>query len=326
MKKIAVIATGGTIAGTGAPGQASSYKAGELPVQAILESIPQIRDLAELDLITISQVDSNDIGFSQIQKIKEACEKLDADESVDGIVITHGTDTLEETSFILNVVLNVHKPVIITGAMRPATATSADGPMNLYQAVALAAKPEAAHFGVLGLFSNTIYSGRDIAKQNAMKTDAFSTTEFGTLGYMRDADAYLMQTPYRAHTCFTCLNDFPLVDMPRVAVFYVHQEADPELLQYMLDHYDGVVLAGTGAGNYPSPIQALIENYKGSAVIVRSSRLPESLVFPSPVFDPENRTIASYRLSPPKARLLLMAALKKYGPDKTEITRCFEQY
>lgn len=324
-KKIAVIATGGTIAGKGDPGDAAEYQAGQLPVESILETVPQLSDLADLEVVSVSQIDSNDITFDHYRKIKELCEAYDRDEETDGIVITHGTDTLEETSFLLNIILNVRKPVVITGAMRPATAASADGPMNLYQAVALAAAPNAEDLGVLAVFSNTIYSGRDIAKQNGAKVDAFRTSDFGILGYMRDEDVYLMQSPYRTHTWQSELNDIELNDMPKTEIFFAHQEADPALLSWMLDHYDGVVIAGTGTGNYSKEIQEVIAK-NPDKIIVRSSRLPEGLVYPSEVFDPENLTIPSYRLSPQKSRMLLMCALKKYGRDKGKIRECFERY
>lgn len=325
-KKIAVIATGGTIAGVGKVGDAAEYRAGEVPVAEIVNSIPQIKDIADIEMYQLSQIDSNDITFRHYQQIKELCEKLEKDDSIDGIVITHGTDTLEETSFLLNLSLNVTKPVIITGAMRPATATSADGPLNLYQAVALAACQEAENMGVLAVFSNTIYSGRDITKENALKTDAFESNDFGMLGFMRDEKVYLMHMPYRAHTAYSELNKVTLNKMPSVEIFYVHQQADPKLLKYMLSHYSGVILAGTGAGNYPKEIKQVIEEHENGAVIVRSSRLPQGMVYPSLEFDPHNKTIPAYRLSPHKARLLLMLALKKYGNNPSKIIECFEKY
>ncbi len=325
MKKIAVLSTGGTIAGTGAPGAAAEYQAGELPVDAIIESIPQIRDIAELEVHSICQADSNDISMKHLSQIKKLCEKLDARDDIDGIVITHGTDTLEETSFLLNLVCNVRKPLIITGAMRPATAASADGPMNLLQAAALACEPKAGNLGVLCLFSSTIYSGRDIAKHNSVKIDAFRTSDFGTLGYMRDQHAYLMQQPCRPHTFQSCLTDVDLESLPKAEIFYVHQESDPELLEWMLSRYPGVVIAGTGSGNYSKAIEEIIHKADDSCLIVRSSRLSEGMCYPSAAFDPQEKTIPSYRLSPVKARLLLQLGLG-CGLNKEEIRRLFEIY
>ena len=131
MKNIVIIATGGTIAGSGKIGESASYQAGTINVKQIVDSIPQIDTLANLTMIQLCNLDSNDIGISHWKKLKEYCERYDKDDSIDGIVITHGTDTLEETAFFLNLTLNCHKPVVLTGSMRPATSTSADGPMML---------------------------------------------------------------------------------------------------------------------------------------------------------------------------------------------------
>ena len=324
-KKIVLIETGGTIAGRGAAGKANEYTAGSLPVSAILETIPAIRDLADLEIVSVCSKDSNDITFEHLLKIRDLCEKYNADPEVEGMVITHGTDTLEESAFALNLILNVNKPVIMTGAMRPATSVSADGPMNLYQSIALAGHPEAASMGVLAVFSNTIYAGRDLCKTNSIKTDAFKLTEFGTLGFMRDEEVYLLHTPYRPHTMKSEFSKLGLSEIPAVEIFHVHQSADPKLLQYMLDHYDGVILAGTGSGNYPKPIQKVIEDYDGPCVIVRSSRLQEGAVYPSDVFDPKHKTIPAFRIPPHKARILLQLALSK-TKDPQQLTEIFEKY
>lgn len=197
-KNITIIATGGTIAGRGSVGKSANYQAGTFDVEEIVQSIPQIRDLANLNTIQLCNVDSNDMGLDKWVELRNICHELEKNRYVDGIVITHGTDTLEETAFFLNLTLACHKPVVLTGSMRPATATSADGPMNLYQAVALACHMEAWQAGVLAVISDTIYSGRDLQKTNSYKTDAFKMGEFGSLGYMRDDHVYLLNSPLKS--------------------------------------------------------------------------------------------------------------------------------
>ncbi|MCF0258601.1 MAG: L-asparaginase, partial [Erysipelotrichaceae bacterium] len=160
---------------------------------------------------------------------------------------------------------------------------------------------------------------------NSIKTDAFKLTEFGTLGFMRDEEVYLLHTPYRPHTAKSEFSVLDLSDIPAVEIFHVHQSADPKLLQYMLDHYDGVVLAGTGSGNYPKSVQDVIENYDGPCAVVRSSRLLEGAVYPSEVFDPKNKTIPAFRISPHKARILLQLALSKTR-DPRQLKDIFEKY
>lgn len=324
-KKIAVVATGGTIAGSGKPGEAGKYKAGTLPVDSIIETIPQIRDLADLELVSVCQKDSNDITCQDIFNLKQTIETLAEREDIDGIVITHGTDTLEETAFFLNLILNTEKPVVMTGAMRPATATSADGPMNLYQAVALAADDKANGLGVLAVISDTIYSGRDLTKINSIKTDAFEVGDPGPIGYMQDGRVYFIHSPCRKHTIHSCFSCAALAMKKKVEIFYVHEDSDPALLAWMLRMYDGVVIAGTGSGNNSRQIQDVIESNTHPCVIVRSSRLLEGSAFSSPVFDPLQKTIPAHRLSPHKARILLLLALD-FGMDKERIRELFREY
>ena len=322
MKNIVIIATGGTIAGSGI---ASSYKAGQIDVNEILATIPRINELASIRLIDFCQKDSNDITEKDWLELRSLCYALGCDKEVDGIVITHGTDSFEETAYFLNLTLDIDKPVVMTGAMRPATATSADGPMNLYEAVALACRPKAKDAGVLAVFADTIYSGRDITKTNSLKTNAFDMGDVGMLGYMRDDKVYMQNLPYRLHTYQSEFARAEFDVLPEVGIYYVHTDCDPQLLAWMLDRYDGVVIAGSGSGNYPKAIQEVIENYEGRAKIVRASRLLEGSVFESDVFDPLHKTIPAYRLSPHKARILLMLALAQ-GYEQADLDRVFELY
>lgn len=324
-KNITIVATGGTIAGRGSLGKSAHYQAGTFSVDEIVQSIPQIQNLANLKTIQMCNVDSNDMGLQKWIELRKICHELEKDRYVDGIVITHGTDTLEETAFFLNLTLACHKPVVLTGSMRPATATSADGPMNLYQAVALACHMEAWQAGVLAVFSDTIYSGRDLLKTNSYKTDAFKMGEFGSLGYMRDDHVYLLNAPFKKHTFQTIFSKMEFDTLPSVEIFYIHTDSDPDLLRFMLDKYDGVVLAGTGSGNYPTAIKDVLENYAGDCTIVRASRVLEGAVFNSDVFDPEKVTIPAYKFSAQKARILLMLALNCTKNHET-IKSFFQEY
>ncbi|MBF0579130.1 asparaginase [Erysipelotrichaceae bacterium RD49] len=324
-KKVAIVATGGTIAGSGRIGESAQYRAGTLSVNSILETIPQINELADLEVYPFCAKDSNDITLEDGLGLKTLVEELCQNPEIEGVVITHGTDTLEETSFFLNLILNVSKPVVMTGAMRPATATSADGPMNLYQSVALAAHPQAHNMGVLVVIGDTIYSGRDLTKINSIKTDAFEVADPGPVGYMQDDQVFMVHQPYRRHTVYSRFGQDPGPLDKRVEIFYVHINSDPNLLRYMLDTYDGVVIAGTGAGNYSSAIKEVIESYQGNCVIVRASRLLEGSAFDSPVFDPGKITIPALRLSPHKARLLLLLGLS-HNLSKEEIKQLYREY
>ncbi len=324
-KKVAIVATGGTIAGSGRIGESAQYRAGTLSVNSILETIPQINELADLVVYPFCAKDSNDITLQDGLGLKALVEELCQDPEIEGIVITHGTDTLEETAFFLNLILNVSKPVVMTGAMRPATATSADGPMNLYQSVALAIHPQAKSMGVLVVIGDTIYSGRDLTKINSIKTDAFEVADPGPVGYMQDDQVFMVHRPYRRHTVYSRFGQDPGPLDKKVEIYYVHINSDPNLLRYMLNTYDGVIIAGTGAGNYSSAVKDVIESYKGDCIIVRSSRLLEGSAFDSPVFDPDQITIPALRLSPHKARLLLLLGLS-HNLSKDEIRQLYREY
>lgn len=292
-KNITIIATGGTIAGRGSVGKSANYQAGTFDVEEIVQSIPQIRDLANLNTIQLYNVDSNDMGIDKWVELRKICHELEKNRYVDGIVITHGTDTLEETAFFLNLTLACH--------------------MEAWQA------------GVLAVISDTIYSGRDLQKTNSYKTDAFKMGEFGSLGYMRDDHVYLLNSPFKKHTFQTIFSKMEFEDLPKVEIFYVHTDSDPELLEYMLNKYDGLVLAGTGSGNYSTKIKEVLETYAGNCTIVRASRVLEGAVFDSDVFDSKKVTIPAYKFSAQKARILLMLALNCTKNHET-IKSFFQEY
>ncbi|SDN16232.1 asparaginase domain-containing protein [Limosilactobacillus mucosae] len=156
MKNIVIIATGGTIAGSGEAGRTTEYRAGTVAVADILKSVPQLGKLANIEMISLMSVDSNEMDEQKWLQLREVINQQAARDDVDGIVVTHGTDTIEETAYFLNLTVNTAKPVVLTGAMRPATATSADGPFNIYQAVALAADDQAYDCGVVIVRSSRV--------------------------------------------------------------------------------------------------------------------------------------------------------------------------
>lgn len=324
-KNIIIIATGGTIAGRGEAGKAADYQAGRIDVNDIVQSIPAITDRAALTTIQMCNVDSNDMDEEKWLRLRDLINLYGADPSVDGIVVTHGTDTLEETAFFLNLTIAHQKPVVLTGSMRPATATSADGPMNLYQAIALAASEEARNAGVLALFSDTIYSGRDIQKINSYKTDAFEIGDFGCLGYMRDDQVYFLSKTDKPHTADSIFAKQDIHSLPKVAIAYYHCGADSALLSTISRSCDGLVIAGSGSGNYSTAWKQQLHELSKEKIIVRSSRVLQGIVFDSPFFDPNKETIPSYTLSPQKARILLMLALT-ITKDPKQIRIFFETY
>ena len=326
MKTIAIVATGGTIAGTGQQGKTVAYRAGEMNVDEIIQSIPMIQNIAHIKEYQLMNIDSNEMNPQRWIVLSNTINEIVKDEHIDGVVVTHGTDTLDETAYFLNLTLHTEKPVVITGAMRPATATSADGPYNLYQAVCLATHNEAWHQGVMGLFSNTIYSGRDIQKVNNYKVDAFDQKAFGCLGYMQDHEVYFFSRTFKIHTIDSMFSKRVLKDLSSVGIAYFYAGASSQLLYDLAKFHHGIVLTGSGSGNYNREWMHAIEDLSSQGIIfVRCSRVAQGIVFDDEIFDPQHCCIPGNTLTPQKARVLLMLALT-YSLNHDEIRKIFNEY
>lgn len=204
LPRIVVVGTGGTIAGAAPkPTQTSGYQAGALPVSRLLEAVPGLDDIARIDSDSVASIDSKDMSASLWLALARRIDRLLARDDIDGVVVTHGTDTLEETAYFLQLTLKSAKPVVMTAAMRPATALSADGPLNLLQAVSVAAARASHGRGVLVVFANRIYSARDVAKTSTFSIDAFESPETGPLGWIHDGHVEYERRVERLHTVAT---------------------------------------------------------------------------------------------------------------------------
>lgn len=325
-KTVYILATGGTIAGSGDSGKTQNYKAGELDVQSLIDGVPGIEDLANLEGIQICNIGSDDITAQHWLKITNTINELAKKEDVAGFVITHGTDTLDETAYFMNLTVKTDKPVVLVGAMRPSTATSADGPMNLYQAVALAASEEAVGRGSMVVFSDGIYGGRDVQKTNTFKTDAFDSRDLGCLGYMHDEVPYFFNDTTKLHTTETEFDVSGLEELPKVGIAYFNIDADPSILSYMAETCDGIIIAGAGSGCYSESWNEEIAKLADKkTIIVRSSRISNGLISEDDYFNVSPYVMDSGNLAPQKARILLQLALTKTS-DINEIKAIFEKY
>ena len=248
--KVVVLATGGTIAGVGEEGKTAGYKPGSLTAEELLAAVPELADVAEIEAIQVCNVNSDDITAEVWLTLANTINKMAKDPDVKGFVITHGTDTMEETAFFLNLTVKTDKPVVLTGSMRPSTSISADGPMNLYEAVCLAASKEAVGKGVLTVFSDRIYAARSVTKTSTYNVMAISAGETGAIGIIRDGAVYLYESPMKKHTAESEFDVSGLTTLPKVSVLYFCVDADPELLRFAAEHADGLVVAGAGAGEF----------------------------------------------------------------------------
>jgi L-asparaginase len=306
-KKIVVLATGGTIAGT-APAATDNigYTAAQLGVKELVAAIPA---LATLPLLTeqVAQVDSKDMSFEIWRKLARRCEHWLAQDELGGVVITHGTDTLEETAYFLRTVLAPSKPVVLTCAMRPATALLADGPQNLLDAIAVARSVGAK--GVVAVCAGVIHGAVDVAKQHTFRLDAFSSGDAGPIGYVEEGKLRLLRDWPTADEHDTgVLKRFVEADRwPRVDIVMNYAGAGGAIVHaLMAQGVDGLVVAGTGNGTLHHEMEAALRQAQAQGVkVVRSTRCAQGRVLAKP----DDALPDSGGLSPVKARIALMLKL-----------------
>lgn len=321
---ILVLATGGTIAGRGdSPLQTMGYRAGQFTVEEMLEELPDITASVRVSGEQFVNLPSSALTPMDWLGLAQRISVRLNDRSIDGLVITHGTDTLEETAFFLHLVIKSKKPVVLVGAMRPATALSPDGPMNLINAIRVAAAPAAYGLGALVVMNDEIFSARDVTKTSANRLDAFRSPDFGALGSVDNGQVGIYRRLLRKHTVDTVFDVNELAKLPRVDIVVGYVGADDVLVKAVLAAgAQGIVLAGTGAGHIsPSADETLHDALEQGTIVVRASRTGGGRILPT---SPED-FIACDNLSPQKARILLMLALT-VTRDPEKIQRMFGEY
>ena len=326
--KVVVLATGGTIAGAAASDVTAGYTSGQVGVEQLLAAVPQAGKLADLSGEQISNIGSQDMDDAVWLKLAKRVNELASSDDVDGIVITHGTDTIEETAYFLSLVGKTAKPVVMTAAMRPSTALSADGPLNFYNAVAVAADPFAADRGVLVVVNDWIHSAAAITKTNTTALQTFASPLRGLIGTV----AYGATEYYRYPVGRVGIKSEFSVDgvekLPRVDIVYAHAGMDGSLIDAAAKAgAKGIVVAGVGNGNLTkSALTALAKQANKGVICVRSSRVPSGRVSRNvEVDDDATGTVASEELNPAKARVLLkLALLSKRDPE--DVQRLFREY
>lgn len=326
--KIRIIATGGTIAGVAQSSSSSAYSAGQVGIQTLLEAVPQIKDLADVSGEQLSNIGSQDMNDQVWLQLAKRVNELLRKDGYDGVVITHGTDTMEETAYFLNLTVKSDKPVILAGSMRPSNAIGADGPANLYNAVAAAASPACKGMGVLCCMNNQLLDAKTVIKTHTIDCDTFEGGPSGIIGYVYNGEAHILQVPGNRHTKRSEFDVSKLDRLPKVGIVYSYANASPLPLQAFIDaRFDGVVIAGVGDGNiYKDMFEVAVKAQKKGVQIVRSSRCPTGpTCLNSEIDDNKYHFVASLDLNPQKARILLMLALTKtHKWDK--IQEYFKQY
>lgn len=328
-KNITIIGTGGTIAGT-SPYCTDTlhYTSAALSIDNVIAEVPNINDIATITTEQFIQIDSADMTHAIWLTLARRINELLADTAVDGIVITHGTDTMEETAYFLNLTVKSKKPVVLVGAMRPVTAMSADGPMNLYNAVVVAASEVSVGKGVLVSLNDTINCSRDVTKTNTALQDTFKAPELGYLGYIQGGKPYFYRIPARRHTFHSEFNITGLTGLPPVEILYGYVNSNCSLAEAAVAAgAKGIIYAGVGNGGMSeSTIAALSKLSKQGIVIVRSTRVSSGIVSRNgAINDDQLGFVVSDTLNPQKACILLMLALTKTN-NPIQIQAMFDEY
>lgn len=328
LPKIRVLATGGTIAGQQASATDYGYKSASYDVNALLEAVPNLDKLAVITGEQVASIGSQDMNDQIWLKLAKRVNAVLESTDTDAVLITHGTDTLEETSYFLTLVVKSDKPVVMVGSMRPATAISADGPGNIYNGIAVAADPRAKGKGTLVCLNDEIHYARNVVKTDTTSVETFRSVNRGPAGLVHTGKVAWFEPMDKKVGSATPFSVDRLTELPRVDIIYAHANMSADLIEAAVRNgAKGIVVAGVGDGNMSAPaLEALRKSASGGVVVVRSTRLPEGLVLRNnEVNDDEMGFVASSEFNPAKSRVLLQLALTRTS-DPVQIQQIFYEY
>lgn len=316
---IKILATGGTIAGAQPSKTDYGYKSGAFKVEDLIAAVPGMKDMANITGEQVVNIGSQDMNDEVWLKLAKRINEVAKDGDIDAIVVTHGTDTLEETSFFIDLVSKTEKPIVFVGSMRPATAVGADGPANLYNAVAVAADPKAKGRGSLVVLNDSIHDARNVVKTNTTNVETFKSLNRGPEGLVTTGKVQWLDKPGEKPKHKGEFDVAKLSKLPRVDVLYAHANMSPDLIKAAVANgAKGLVIAGAGDGNMTKPAQdELARVAKQGILVVRSTRLPEGIVLRNNEIDDDKQGfVASGEFTAPKSRVLLQLALTKTKDPK----------
>lgn len=329
-RRVALIFTGGTIDSVGNDRLDMGWylEAGKrLDDGELVARVPELAEVAEVAEIPFRRLPSQSITTADWLDLIKTIHDLFASDRADGVVITHGTNTLEETAYFLHLTLKTDRPVVLVGAMRPASAVSADGDLNLLNGVRVAADPASRGAGVLVLLNDTIHSARDVTKTATYRVETFQGRDLGPLGYAdNDGRVLYYHRPARPHTTQTVFQPGEITELPRVDVVVSYIGADGALIDAAVAAgARGIVSAGTGAGRpTPGELKALGRATEAGVLVCQGTRVGSGRTLRSPGLR-KRGWIASDNLQPWKARVLLALALARTS-DPDEIQSYFDTY
>ena len=324
LPRVRVLATGGTIAGKATGISEIGYTSGQVTAKDLIDAVPGIDKLAKLDAEQISNIGSQDMNDEIWFKLATRINEIFAKNEADGIVITHGTDTMEETAFFLEQVITSDQPVVLVGSMRPSTAVGADGPANLLEAVKVAASKESQGRGVLVVLNDTIHESRDVMKSNTTSVQTFMSPNAGPAGYVDPASVrYVEPVESSSRPRFHLPEKPPL---PRVDIVYSHANMTADQINDAIKGgAKGIILAGVGDGNTSkAALDALAAAAKKGILVVRSSRVPTGFTNRNAeVNDDQMGFSASLDLNPQKARILLQLLIANGVTEPVKVQEAF---
>ena len=328
LPRVIILATGGTIAGAGASSDRAGYTAGKIPIDDLIGAIPTVKKIANITGEQISSVGSQDMTIDIWKKLAVRINEIASKKEADAIVITHGTDTQEETAYFLDLVVPSEMPVVLTGSMRPATAISADGPKNLYDAITVAIDPKSKGRGVLVSFNEGIFDGREVTKLSTTFTNAFGSPNTGPIGHAYDGKVEYYANAVREVDPKSPVTITANTKLPRVDIVYMYADAPADMIDMLIaKKVEGIVIAGVGNGNFNKAYMDAVKRAVAAGIVVcRASRTSSGrVVLHDEINDDELGTIVSDDLNPQKARILLMLGLTK-TKDKKQLQQLFFKY
>lgn len=328
LPNVVILATGGTIAGAGASAvNSATYAAAKVGVEKLIAGLPELSTIANVKGEQVFQVASESLTNDNLMTLAKRVSALSKQSDVDGIVITHGTDTLEETAYFLTLTVHTAKPIVVVGSMRPGTALSADGALNLYDAVSVAGSKDAVGKGVLVTMNDNIDSGRDVSKSINIKTSAFSS-QWGPLGMVVEGKNYWFRAPVKRHTMNSEFDIDAISALPNVGIAMGYEGVEPTAIEALgKSGVKALVHAGTGNGSVANRIVPYLQKVRADgAIVIRSARVPDGFVLRN-AEQPDDKYdwVVAHDLRPQKARILAMVALTKTS-DTKELQRIFWEY
>lgn len=325
---IYILATGGTIAGGGDNALSGDYKSGTVTVDKLIAAVPQINEIANIKGEQISNIGSQDMNDAIWLKLSKRVNELLKNSDVDGVVITHGTDTMEATSYFLSLTLKSQKPVVFVGSMRSGTSLSADGPLNIYNAVNVAISKASINKGVLVAMNDEIHAAREVTKTNTTNVATFKSPNSGKIGSVNYGIVDYLLAPARKHTINSEFDVSKLDKLPKVEIIYAYSNDNADFVNLAVKNgAKGIILAGMGNGNPSTGVEEALANaVKKGVVVVRSSRVGSgSTSVGAEVDDKKFGFVTADSLNPQKSRVLLMLGLTKTN-DISKIQDMFKTY